>query len=109
MALTKQQLLARTNDHVEVELSGGGSVIVRGMTRGEAAAMRDLDQSDVIGLEAHALATCMIEPALTVAEARAWLENEQHNEIQKVVDAIERKNGAAAGQPKGYTKSVRRR
>lgn len=109
MATDLERLLARRANTTTVELSAGDVVVVRGMTRAEAAEMRKLDEDDVLGLEAFALATCVVEPKMTVEQARLWLENDEHVEIQKVINAIQQKNGEAPDQPKGYTKSVSRR
>lgn len=110
MALTRDQLLARTSKRTEVELDGG-TVIIRGMTRAEAAEMRKLDEGGAgpLELEAFGLATCLVEPAISIADARVWLANDEASEIQKVIDAIQRQNGQGEGQAKGYTKSVSRR
>lgn len=109
MASTVEELLNRKRGMTRVELSGGASVVVRGMTRAEAADMRKLDQDDVLGLEAFGLATCLVEPAMTVAQAKEWLQVEESAEIAKIIRAIEVHNGTAEGQAKGYTKSVSRR
>lgn len=108
MTLTREQILGRKAGVREVQLEEG-TVKVRGMTRGEAAGMRALPEDDVIGLEAYAIATCMIEPKLTIDEARSWLESEDTHQVQLVINAIENRSGHAEGQPKGFTKSVPRR
>lgn len=108
MALTREQILARkaAGRTLEVELDPGETVVVRGMSRGEAAEMRALDQDDVIGLEAFALHTCLVDPALTLDEAREWVNDDGSEHVQRVIDAVQRLSGHAAGQAKGYTKSV---
>lgn len=109
MQLTREQILARKKgaETYDVELKSG-TVTVRAMTRKEAAGLRKLDQDDVIALEAYAIATCLITPALSFEDVLAWLENEDTAEIQKVVSAIEHGAGHGEGQAKGYTKSVPR-
>ncbi len=109
MTLTRDQLLARKLGRETVELAPGEEVVVRGMTRGEAAGMRALDQDDVIGLEAYALSICLVEPKLTVEEARQWLDQEGADYVQRVIDAAQRLGGQAQGQAKGYTKRVPRK
>lgn len=110
MALTREQLLARkvAGRTLEVDLGDGETVVVRGMTRGEAALMRERDQDDVIGLEAFALSMTMLEPKLTEAEALEWLTQEGSEYVQRAISAVQTLSGAADGQAKEYTKSVSR-
>ena len=114
MSLTREQILGRKvagrTLEVQLDLDDPDTVVVvRGMSRGEAATMRDLDQADVVGLEAYALSMCLIEPTLSVDEARAWLEGEGNHTVQRAIDAVQQLSGAAPGQAKEYTKSVSRR
>lgn len=108
MPLTKEEILARQLGREVVDIGAGQTVTVRGMTRAEAATLRDLDQDDVIALEARCIAMTLVEPVMTEAEVRQWLEVEGADVVQLVVDAVNRLSGRADGQAKGYTKSVPR-
>jgi len=105
MTLTREQILGRKAGVSEVQLSDG-TVKVRGLTRAEAAAMRGMDQDDVLALEAYAVSCAMVEPQLSPEDVAAWMASDAHTEIQKVIDAIEGKSAHGAGQGKAATKSV---
>lgn len=107
-ALTRDQILARSLGQDVHDLGNGDTVTLRGMTRGEAAELGKLDQDDNIGLEAFAIATCMVEPKLSIPEARDWMATEGTRTIQGVIDKIQALSGAAPGQTKEATKSVSR-
>lgn len=110
--LTRDEILARRTGHGIITLEDGATVKVRGLTRGEAAEMRTYEEQhedDVIGLEALAISKGMIDPKLTHDEARAWLTEEGHGYVQRVVSGIQDLSGQAPGQAKEYLKRVPRR
>jgi len=106
--LSREQILARKvagrTETVELD---GGEVVVRGLSRGEASACGKLDAQDDV--EALALHYGLVDPALSEEDARAWRDQDESGELQKVVDAIQRLSGTAPGQGKDATKSVPRR
>lgn len=107
--LTRAQILARKTGTEIVSFMDGATVKVRGLTRAEAAAMRDFEAEhpdDIIGLEALACSMGIVTPKLDPADCRAWLQNDAHGEIQKVITAIQVLSGNAPGQAKEYLKSV---
>jgi hypothetical protein len=110
--LTREEILARRTGHGIVTLEDGATVKVRGLSRGEAAAMRTYEEEhegDVIGLEALAISKAMIEPKLTHDEATAWLTEEGHGYAQRVITAIQDLSGERPGQAKEYLKRLPRR
>jgi hypothetical protein len=104
--LSRAQILARKvyGTTESVELSDGGEVIVRGMTRGEARELSALD--DEGDVENTALHYGLVEPALSLEDVAKWIANEGSGEVQKVVNAIQRLSGTDPGQAKEFTKSV---
>jgi len=109
--LTRDEILARRTGSDVVTFSDGTTVKVRGLTRKEAAAMREFEEEhpgDLIGLEALAISQGMTEPELSHTDAVEWLGQDAHGEIQRVVNAIQTLSGQAEGQSKEYLKSVPR-
>jgi hypothetical protein len=110
--LTREQILARRTGHGIVTLEDGATVKVRGLSRGEAAEMRTYEEEhpeDVVGLEALAISKAMTEPKLSHDDAKAWLTEEGHGYVQRVISAIQDLSGERAGQAKEYLKRVPRR
>jgi hypothetical protein len=109
--LTREEILARKigNTVGIVELADGATVKVRGITRAEAAKIREHDQAhpdDVLGQEAIGISAGMISPELTVAEALQWCQNEGSGNVGRVMAAIQQLSGEGPGQAKEYLKSV---
>lgn len=106
--LTRDQILARklSGNTEEVELDDGAVVLVRGITRGQAAELNGID--DPLTNEATGISFGLVEPAMTPDEVAEWITDEGHGYVQRVVDAIQRLSGSAPGQAKEYTKSVSR-
>lgn len=103
--LSREQILARrVAGRVETVELDGGEVVVRGLSRGEASACGKLEDPDEV--EALALHYGLVDPALSLEDARAWREQDESGELQKVVDEIQRLSGTAPGQGKDATKSV---
>lgn len=105
--LSREQILARKvagrTETVELD---EGEVVVRGLSRGEASRVGQIDDQDEV--EALALHYGLVDPALTLDEVRAWRESDEAGQIQRVVDVIQRMSGTAPGQGKDATKSVSR-
>lgn len=87
-------------DQVEdVELPGGLKVRVRGLTRYELLANgKGADDSAVI--EARNVATCMVEPKMSISQVERWQKASQPAVIGKVTDAIRRLSGLGDGAQK---------
>lgn len=117
MSDLKEQLLAKRGgvETVDVELELG-TVRVRGLTRGEVFAVnkvarkvRDDEgnlEADTEDLEAHLVARGLVEPTMTVDEARTWQRNSPAGEIERVVAKIQQLSGLAKGADKESYKSV---
>lgn len=108
-AISKAELLkARSEgDRGEVELPGGGSVVVRGLTRKEALAMK-ADEADPAGVERKMIALALVEPALTEDEVGQWQEVAGAGDLEPVVDAILELSGMHPDAPKQAVKRFRR-
>jgi hypothetical protein len=105
--LDKAALLKRTRTDrtKEVDL-GEGSVIVRGLSRGEitrakAAASAKSGRERQFGeVENHFIATGLVEPEMTVEEVAEWLENAPAGDAVAVIAAIEELSGMSEGADK---------
>jgi hypothetical protein len=115
MALTREEILARRVGQEPVDLGEGAVVIVRGMTRGEAARLpriideHDGDPDNAIHQEAAVMSIALVEPAMTYPQAIEYLDSAPHMEVERIMSAVNRLSGRAPGQAKGYTKSVSRK
>lgn len=101
--LSREQLLAPGGDLDKVDVTGG-QVVVRGLTRQQALIVRaagddPADQEPVI------LAYGLVDPALSLDEARAWLDVAMAGDIQRVVQAVAALSGMEDTAPKRITKS----
>lgn len=106
MALTRDQILARKAGHEQVPL-GTGFVVVRGMTRKEAHRSRECDGEEEA--EIFGVATCLVDPKMSIEDVRAWFEGDASGEVQPIVERILQLSGMMEGQGKEATKSVRGR
>lgn len=79
----------------------GCSVRLRGLTRGEFARMRSLEDTDDIGRESFVVATCLLEPTVTVEEARELLEGKSYGATQRLIDRIVEVSGLGDGFREG--------
>lgn len=88
-------LIADVADATEdVDLGGGRRVKVRGLTRYELLLNgKGTDDSSLI--ERRNLATCLIEPKLTLGQAEKWQRSSTPDVIGKVTNAIRRLSGLA--------------
>lgn len=96
----------------DVDLPGKGTVRVRGMTRGEVMRVRSQVKSiaDAIKrsaeLECKMLAVAMVQPPMTVAEARLWQESSAAGEIDLVVNKVQELSGLNEGEAKAAYKEM---
>lgn len=93
-------LLTPVDDVTEdVELGRGRKVRVRGLTRYELLLnAKGIDDPALI--ERRNLATCVVEPRMTVGQVEKWQKASLPNEIGLVTLAIRRLSGLADGAPK---------
>lgn len=101
--LSRDQILARKMGREPVEL-GDGQVLVRGLTRAEAHAMKELDEN--YEREVRTLVLGLVEPELDEDDVRAWLAGDTFGAIQPVLERIMSLSGMLEGQGKAATKSV---
>lgn len=90
---------AAAADTEDVDLPGGLRVRVRGLTRFELLVnAKGTDASQVI--EARNLATCLLEPRMSVEQVERWQRSTTPNVIAPVVEALRRLSGLADGAQK---------
>lgn len=70
----------------EVPVSGLGAVRVRGLSRGEVLAGKDIDER--LAFEVFLISTGMVSPKMTAAQALSWLSVGRPTELEPVTKAI---------------------
>lgn len=107
-ALLKRQ---RTEKTEEVDL-GGGSVIVRGLSRGEItrakAAAKGSRENQIGTVENHMISTGLVEPEMTVDEVAEWLANAPAGDAVNVLETIQQLSGLSEGAQKSGVPGVRK-
>ncbi len=116
-AVDKETLLARRLRHTPVDLSeyGGGTVVVRGLSRHEV--LHDLraepdGAEELTDKERQALFECrlvslgMVDPELSMEDVAEWARNSVAGEIEEVTDTISRLSGLDQGAGKTAYKSI---
>lgn len=99
--LTKAQLISGGRLKMEtIQLPDGGAVTVRGLTRLEAAAIRDMTGDDSETRERRILTYGLVDPELTEAEVGQWMSNAAFDEITFVSMAIGRLSGLLEDSPR---------
>lgn len=97
--LTREEILAKATGGEVVNLPSGGQVKVRGLSRNEAAGVRDRD-----GLQArdnYLIATGMVDPRMSEDDVAAWGAIEgQAGDLVAVSEAITRLSGMVEGAGK---------
>lgn len=83
----------------DVDLGNGRIVKVRGLTRYELM-LGGKGTDDASLVERRNLATCMVEPRLTLAQAERWQKASTPDVIAKVSNVIRRLSGLAEGAQK---------
>lgn len=83
----------------DVELPGGRRVKVRGLTRYELL-LNAKGADDAALIERRNLATCMVEPKMTLAQVEKWQKSSTPDVIGKVTNAIRELSGLAEGASK---------
>lgn len=87
------------NETEDVVLPGGAKVKVRGLTRYELI-LNAKGTEDAALIERRNLATCMVEPKLTLAQVERWQKTSRPGDIGHVTDAIRSLSGLAEGAQK---------
>jgi len=109
MTLTREQLLARKVGRAEpLDLpEGGGTVMVRGLTRAEALEMNDL--KTVEERDNFIIATGLVEPKLSVEEVREWAAEASAGDTTAISMRIAELSGMAEGAGKSGVARARRK
>jgi hypothetical protein len=101
--MDKAALLAKRLPEDDVEVPDVGVVRVRGLTRSEVLAAQEIEGT--ADRECQMLACGMVDPALTVDEARQWQEASPAAEIEPVVTRIAELSGMVETSAKDAIKS----
>lgn len=104
--ISKDTLLQQRFGLTTYTIPGVGTVRVRSLTRGEALQVVGVEK-DKRDLEAQILAWAMIEPKLSVEDARVWMDNSPAGELQTLTQFITRLSGLAEGAAKSGVSDVR--
>jgi len=106
VSVTREQLLAGGRlPEDKVDIAGVGTVTVRGLNRKEALAVRE-SGDDPSDQEPWIIHFGMVEPALSIDDAREWIKVAPAGELQELTVRIAELSGMAEGQAKDATKSV---
>lgn len=96
---TLDELATISDDTEDVTLPSGAVVLVRGLTRYELLSNgKGTDDSSLI--ERRNLATCLVEPKLSLSQVERWQKTSKPGEIGVVTDAIRRLSGLGEGAGK---------
>jgi hypothetical protein len=104
--ISKEALLQQRFGLTDYEIPGVGTVKVRSLTRGEALQVVGVEK-DKRDLESQILAWAMVEPPLTVEDARLWMDHSPAGELQALTQFITRLSGLAEGAAKSGVPEVR--
>jgi hypothetical protein len=106
MIASKDDLLRQRFGVTDYHIPGVGTVRVRPLTRGEALQVVGVER-DKRELEAQIVAWAMVEPKLTEAEVRTWMDNSAAGELQALTQFITKLSGLGEGAPKSGLPGVR--
>jgi hypothetical protein len=101
----KAALFASRLNEEDVEVSGLGTVRVRGLSRAEAMLLQRVD--DTAARERKMLALAMVDPPLTEAEVGQWQKAAPASELEPVTDAVGRLSGRLDSSPKDVVTTFR--
>jgi hypothetical protein len=108
--LSRDEILARrVHGNTEtVTLSDGATVVVRGLSRGEARRVDLKGREDPSASENLAVSCALVEPALSLEDVEAWAEVADSDDFQRIAEAVQRLNKVGKTASKESTKSVPR-
>lgn len=105
---TADRLIRSRGRRTTVTLPDGDDVIIRGLTRAEIVGLNDCET--LSEKEATILAAGLVDPPLTVEQARAWQAEEGSFEpIEAITEAISVASGMEGGAGKAAAKRPARR
>jgi hypothetical protein len=87
----------------EIELSGIGTIRVRGLTRAEAFLLQQLNNTEII--ERRMIAITMVDPPLTESEVGKWQKASSAGELEAVTSKIQQLSGMGDAATKAVYKS----
>lgn len=110
MALTREQILARkiagrTEDFTLPD--GSGSVVIRGLTRNEALAVRALE--DLTERDNLIISFGLVDPVLTPADVGLWGAQDDAGTLTHLSNRLAEISGLAEGAGKSGVPKTRRR
>ena len=97
--LDRNDLLVRRLLEEDVDIPDVGTVRVRGLSRGEVFDLRG-DDISLAELEIRTLAACLIEPVISVDDAREWYYGAPQNETGLVLERIRKLSALDEGAQK---------
>lgn len=102
--LTREQILARKRGRDVVQLHDGETVEVRGISRGDAAAVAETPEGKL--RDAVMMSVGMTDPVLSVDDVLEMFEDGKNGDVLLITAKIMELSGMAPGQAKDATKSV---
>ncbi|MFI6763853.1 hypothetical protein ACIBF5_32495 [Micromonospora sp. NPDC050417] len=104
MAITKEELLSRRPGEDDVPLPSGGTVRVRGLTRGEVKDISD-GVNEGKNMEPYSLSLALVDPVLTEEEAAGMTTSGCFDDVQAITTRVNELSGIAQGSAKESYKS----
>lgn len=110
MALTRAQILARkTGEGETFDLPGGGTVVLRGLTRDEAMLVRAAAENSNQDADNEMISLGMVDPKLSVQDVATWARNDSAGVLVAVSAKISELSGMSEGAGKSRVPRTRRR
>lgn len=101
----KERLLKLRVPEATVDIDGVGTVRVRGLTRGEAFALKKVSSGDD-DYERKLLVRALVDPEMTEDEVRRWQQNSPAGELEPVVAKVVELSGLGEGADKSVVADV---
>lgn len=90
----------------DVDLPSGGRVKVRGLTRREQMVIGKASNGDPLEYEPHLLASCVVEPPMSVESAQRFVQNARVGDVSAISDRIRDLSGMSEGAAKSGVPAV---
>jgi hypothetical protein len=108
MALTREQILARkVAGRTEVYPVDDGEVVIRGLTRNEALAVREADT--LADKDNLLISLGLVDPVLSPEDVAAWAENDEAGVLAGISTRIGELSGMGEGAGKSRVPRARKR
>jgi hypothetical protein len=105
--LSRAEILARKTGRDTVELPGGGTVAIRGLTHAEVVegqAMKGLNDKTCFYV-----ANAMIDPVMTFEDVQAWAAEGSAGDITTISERVQMLSGLMEGAGKSGVSGARKR